>query len=358
MKWVHKIYIIISFTLFLSGCVKKEILDDINLIEAIGFDYAGDGNTLGTILFPIYQPEQPPENKTLTAKALIKKSILQDIQLQAANPIVTGSMEAVLFSKDLATKDGVLELIDAFQRDPGVGSGLYLVVVDGDARELMNGNYGVRGNATFISNLLENNNENEDLPKTNLQQFLFSYYQEGQTPFMPQLRKISDEKIELNGICFFKHGKVVETISADQMFFFRLLADKYSNGLHRVTTKDGEAAVRSIRSSHNFDLTKRSPLEITVKIKAQGIVNEFTGNEVKPDQIKQLEKAFADEIKEESLKLVDTFKEKKIDPVGFGHFVKTRTRNYDLSKWLETDLQNLTVKIVPDVTITEAGVIE
>ncbi|TKC15383.1 Ger(x)C family spore germination protein [Robertmurraya kyonggiensis] len=358
MKWVHKILVIASIAFFLNGCVKKEILDDINLIEAIGFDYAGDGNTSGTILYPIYQPDQPPENKTLTAKALIKKSILQDIQLQAANPIVTGSMEAVLFAKELATKEGVLELIDAFQRDPGVGSGLYLAVVDGEARELMDGNYGVRGNATFISNLLENNIENEDLPKTNLQKFLFSYYQEGQTPFMPQLKKISDEKIELNGVCFFKHGKVVETISSDQMFFFRLLVDKYSNGLHRVKIKDGEAAVRSIRSTHNFDLSKRSPLEITVKIKVQGIVNEYTGNEVKPEQIKQLENAFGEEIKKQSQELVDIFKEQKIDPVGFGHFVKTRKRKYDLSKWLESDLKNLTVKVVPDVTITEAGVIE
>lgn len=349
---------IICILFVLTGCVKKEILDDINLIEAIGFDHANDTETLGTILYPIYQPEKPPENRTLTAKAHINKSILQELQLQSANPIVTGSMEIVLFGKELATKEGVLPLIDPFQRDPGIGSGLYLAVVDGEAKELMEGEYGIRGNATHLSNLIKTNIENEDLPKTNLQKFLFAYYQKGQTPFLPQVKQISKEKVLLNGICFFKHGKVVHTVSPKEMFFFRLLVDKYSNGLHRVKIDEGDAAIRSIRSVHQFKLTNRSPNEITVKLTVHGIINEFTGNKVTPEVIDSLQKAFEKEITEECLKLVDVFKEKKIDPVGFGHFVKTRTRNFDLTDWTDSQFQNLEVEIVPDVTITEAGVVE
>lgn len=358
MKWIHKTLILFCLPLALVGCVEKEILDDINLIEGIGFDYAGEEYIKGTVLFPIYQPDQSPQNKTLTSKAKIKKAILQDIQLQAANPIVTGSMEIVLFGKELATKNGVLELVDAFQRDPGVGSGLYLAVVDGEAQELLEGNYGIRGNATHISNLMENNIKHEDLPKTNLQQFLASYYQVGQTPFMPELKQISKEKVEISGISFLKHGKVVETIHPDQMFFFRLLVDKYSNGMHRVRIDDGEAAVRSIRSVHIFKLTNRSPMEVEVRLKVQGIINEFTGNQVTPKKIDELEKAFEKEIQDECLKLIELFQEKKIDPVGFGHFVKTKTRNFDLSKWTDVEYQKLTVKIKPDVIISEAGVIE
>ncbi|WP_019156212.1 Ger(x)C family spore germination protein [Robertmurraya massiliosenegalensis] len=358
IKFMYKIIFVVCISFVLTGCVKKEILDDINLIEAIGFDHSDDTETIGTILYPIYQPEKPPENRTLTAKAHIKKSILQELQLQSANPIVTGSMEIVLFGKELATNEGVLELIDPFQRDPGVGSGLYLAVVDGQAKELMEGEYGIRGNATHLSNLIKTNIENEDLPKTNLHKFLSAYYQKGKTPFMPQVKQLSKDKVLLNGICFFKHGKVVQTISPKEMFFFRLLVDKYSNGLHRVKIDEGEAAIRSIRSVHVFKLTNRAPMEIIVQLKVHGIINEFTGNKADPPIIKKLEKAFEEEITEQCLMLIDDFKEKKIDPVGFGHFVKTRTRKCDLSDWTDTQFQNLTVKIKPDVTIVEAGVIE
>ncbi|GIN62129.1 germination protein GerYC [Robertmurraya siralis] len=362
MKSIYTAISILCIYLLLTGCVKKEILDEIYLIESIGFDHSKEksnkGMIVGTILYPIYQPDQPPKNKTLTAEAHIKKSVLQEIQLQSANPIVTGSMEIVLFSKELATNEGVLELIDPFQRDPAVGSGLYLAVVDGEAKELMEGNYGIRGNATYFSNLIENNIKNEDLPKTNLHKFLFSYYQKGQTPFMPQLKRISKEKVLLNGICFFKHGKIVHTISPQEMFFFRLLVDKYSNGLHRVKIDEGEAAIRSIRSVHRFKLTNRFPKEVTVQIKVHGIINEYTGTKVTPKVIDSLQKEFEKEIDEECKKLIESFKENKIDPIGFGHFMKTQIRNFDLTDWTDSQFQNLIVKLEPDVTIAEAGVIE
>lgn len=348
----------LCFLLLLSGCVQKEIIDDINLIEAMGFDYVGGGKISGTILYPIYQPDQPPKNVTLTAEHLMKKTILQDIQLQSPNPIVTGSMEVILFSKELSEKEGVLELVDAFQRDPGVGSRLFPTIVDGNSKDLLEGEYGIKGNASHIADLIKNNIEHEDLPKTNLQQFLFDYYQIGKTPFMPQLKQLSKENLEINGISFFRYGKVVETISKEKMFFFKLLVDKYSNGLHRVTVDDDEAAIRNITSVHNFELTSRDPIEITVKIRVNGIINEFTGNELTPKRINKLEHNFEEEIKKECLALFETFLEKDIDPVGFGHYYKTQTRNFDYEKWTNTQYKNLTLKIVPDVIISEAGVIE
>lgn len=359
MTTVVRSIVIILLGVFLGGCVQKEILDDINLIECIGFDHSDEEDKIsGTILFSIYQPDQPPKNRTINAKARMKKTVLQDIQLQSTNPIVTGSMELVLFGKELATKDGVLDLVDPFQRDPGVGTGLHVAVVDGEAKELLEGEYGIKGNATFISDLIKNNIENEDLPKNNLQLFLRGYYTEGGTPFMPQLKQIAKDRIEINGLAFFRYGKIVETIPSEQMFFFKLLVDKFSNGLHRVKIDSDEAAIRSIRSVHNFKLESRSPYEISVDIRVNGIINEFSGNRLTPKKIAELEQRFEDEITKECLKLIDIFKDKEIDPIGFGHFVRTQDRNFDIDKWNEAQYQELIVKINPQVKITEAGVIE
>lgn len=359
MTAIVRSIVIILLGVFLSGCVQKEILDDINLIECIGFDHSDEEDKInGTILFSIYQPDQPPKNTTINAKGRMKKTILQDMQLQSTNPIVTGSMELVLFGKELATKNGILDLVDPFQRDPGVGSGLHVALVDGEAKDLLEGEYGIKGNATFISDLIKNNIENEDLPRTNLQLFLKGYYSEGRTPFMPQLKQLSKDSIELNGIAFFRYGKIVETILPEQMFFFKLLVDKYSNGLHRVKIDGDEAAIRNIRSVHKFKLESRSPFEITVDIRVNGIINEFSGNRLTPKKIAELEQRFEDEITKECLKLISIFKDKEIDPIGFGHFIKTQDRNFDIDKWNEAQYQELIVKIHPKVKITEAGVIE
>jgi spore germination protein len=354
LKLIASVFVAFS----LIGCVKKEILDDISLIEGIGFDYVDKKNILGTVIVPVYLPDQPPKNNTYSAKAEIKKSILQEVQRQTADPIVTGSLAVVLFSKTLSEKVGILPLVDPFQRDPGVGSGLYLAVVDGETRELLSGNYGIRGNATYISNLMEHNIKNEDLPKTNLQLFLADFYQEGKTPFIPQLKQIGKNKLKINGISLLKHGKMVDLIAPEEMFFFKLLVDKYSEGMHRVKIDSGEAAVRSIHSSHNFELTKRNPTEVTIHIKVDGIINEFTGQELTPKTIEGLQKQFEKDIQNESLKLIKRFKDKQIDPIGFGHFVKTQTRNFDFKNWRENQSKNLVVKIKTDVKISESGVIE
>jgi spore germination protein len=334
------------------------VLDDITLVEAIGFDYAGKNKTEGTILFPVYLPNQPPKNETYSSKALIKKTILQDIQRQVPDPIVTGSIEIILFGSELAEKEGVLELVDAFQRDPGVGSRIFIVTVDGTAKELLEGNYGVRGTATNLSRLIEHNIKQEDVPKTNLQKFLFEYYQDGRTPFLPQLKQIENDKVELNGISLFKFGKTIDFIPPEKMFFFKLLVDKYSEGLHRVEIKEGEAAIRSIRSSHKFKLTNRNPMEVDINIELEGIINEFTGNRLTVAIKNKLQKKFEREINEECMKLIKEFMDKQIDPVGFGHFVKTQTRNFDFKKWNEEQYPKLVVNIHSNVKINEAGVIE
>jgi spore germination protein len=340
------------------GCVQKEVLDDVSLIEGIGFDYVDKKNILGTVLIPVYLPDQPPKNTTFSAKAEIDKSIMQNIQRQTADPIVTGSLEVALFSKTLTEKLGILPLVDVFQRDPGVGSGMYLAVVDGETKELLAGQYGVRGNATYISNLMDHNIQNEDMPKSNLQLFLADFYQEGKTPFIPQLKKIAKNKLQINGISLLKHGKMVDLIAPKEMFFFKLLVDKYSEGMHVVKIDSGEAAVRSIRSSHNFKLTKRNPTVVTIHIKVDGIINEFTGQELTPKTMQELQQQFEKDIKAECLKLIERFKDKQIDPIGIGHFVKTQTRNFDFNNWRKNQYKDLVVKIKSDVKITESGVIE
>ena len=328
MKPILKLFRYICLVLILTGCVKKEILDEISLIEGVGFDYVDKKNIQGTVVIPVYLPDQPPKNITYTAKAEIKKSILQDIQRQAGDPIVTGSIEVVLFSKELSEKLGILPLVDAFQRDPGVGSGLVLAVVDGETKDLLNGQYGIRGNATYISKLMEHNSRNEDLPKSNLQLFLSDFYQKGKTPYLPIIKKIKKDKMEISGISLIKNGKMIDQLKPNEMFFFKLLVDKYSEGLQRVKIDAGEAAVRSIHSSHNFEFTKRNPTEVTIHLKIDGIINEFTGQELTPKLMYKVQKQFEKDVQKECLKMIQRFKEKEIDPIGFGHFVKTQNPKF------------------------------
>lgn len=346
----------ILITLVLSGCVEKQILDDLSIESAIGFDLHDDNKILGTALVPNYQPDHAVKNVTYTTVGEMNRELFVEMQRQTADPLVIGSLEVVLFGEKLAEK-GVIDLIDALQRDASIGERLFLAVADGKSNELLEQSYGQGGNATFISNLIEHNINQRDVPTTNLHMFIFDFFQKGKDPFLPKLKKIGKDKLEINGISLFKQDKVVDFIPANKMFFFKLLVDKYSLGSYNIDVKSEQAAVRNIKSNKRMDLTKKNPPEITIHIKIKGAVQEYTGDKLTPKQIKEIEKNLEKTVSKESLKLINHFKEIGVDPLGLGHYAKTRTRKFDQKKW-EENYKQLAVKVKTEANIIEAGVIE
>jgi spore germination protein len=348
--------------LFLTGCVQKEILDDIAIEIARGYDWKEEDKIQGTMLVYNFQPDKSIENTTLTTTATTSRELVNRLQEQSPDPLSEGSLEVFLFGKKLAN-EGLIDYLDAPIRNASIGARLFLVTVDGEAKELLSGNYGSRGNAIFISNLLLHNIKYENLPKTNLQLFFRDYYQFGKTGFLPQLRKIDDNKLELSGISFFKTDKIklADTLEPEKMFFFKLLVDFFSEGSHKVQLEGNEAVVRSISSHRKMKITKRDPFSVNVHIKIRGIVREYTGPETMTTKIiTKYEKAMEEEITKECEALIKRFQEHTIDPVGFGFFIKTRTRGFNTKQdWEESDIyKNLTVKVKTDVKIVESGVIE
>ncbi|MDQ0200515.1 Ger(x)C family spore germination protein [Neobacillus ginsengisoli] len=347
---------LIVVTIVLAGCVQKEILDDVNLETGSAYDYVGN-KIRGTALVPVYLPDKHVENKTFTASSTLSRDFLRDVQRQSPDPLVTGSLKVVLFGERLSRK-GILELMDAFQRDPSIGAGLYLAVTEGEAKDIIEGNYGKRGNAVYLSNLIRHNMLTKDVPKTNLQRFLFDFYQKGKTPYLPRIRSIEEDQIEISGMSFFNIGRVVDTVPASKMFYFKLLVDNYSKGTLKVKVGKESAAIESIRSKYKMQLAARNPLTVNVQLKVKAVLNEYSGERVTSKEINQIETNLHKNIEVECEKLIKRFQAEDIDPVGFGHFVKSRTRGFNFKKWENVDYQHLKVNVHADVSITESGVIE
>lgn len=346
--------------LILSGCVKKEILDDIGIEMARAYDWVNEETIEGTSLVYNVQPDKSVENTTFTAEATTSRDLFNKLQKQSPDPLSEGSIEMFLFSKELAT-NGISDYLDAPQRNASIGERLYLAVVDGKAKEALTGDFGKRGNAIYLSTLIEHNVESEDVPRTNLQLFFHDHYQLGKTPFLPQIKKLNDQVLAINGLSLFK-GKgmrVVDTIELDKMFFFKLLVDKFSEGAHKIKMSEDEGVIRSINSKNKMKITKRSPFEITITIKITGVLKEFTGQKLTPTELKNMEKILSDSVKKECEALIKRFQEKKIDPVGLGFFIKTKTKGFDLTNWEDgSQYQSLKVNVKTNVDIVESGVIE
>ncbi|WP_409251904.1 Ger(x)C family spore germination protein [Bacillus sp. SCS-153A] len=363
---MKKIIVYSLLIVLLSGCVQAEILDDLNIETAKGYDVAGEKLIRGTALYPRYMADKKIENVTLTAEAESTREVLNILEKKSEMPLVRGSLENVIISEEMAKK-GMLHIADSLQRDASVGARVLLLISDSTAEEILKGDYGIKGTSDYISKLIDHNMKRGDLAISNLHLFLFTFYQEGQTPYLPIIETTKDKSLGISGIALFKDDKMIDRIGKKNMFYFKLLADKYSEGNQVVKLSEGssglrenvEASVTSLRSKHKIDIKeKATPVEINVTIDLTGIIKEFTGKKLSPPKVQQIEEAMEKDIEERCLNMLKKFQKDGIDPMGFGQRMKHGVRKMDFKKWETEQYPDAKINVKAQVKIMESGTVE
>jgi spore germination protein len=356
MKKFHFFLFSLFCIFFLSGCVQKNVIDDVNIATGMGIDKSGN-QLLGSIMIPVFKPDKSFDNFTFTAKGTIMRDLLSEMQKKASQPIVGGSLD-LAFVGEAVAREGIIRVLDTFLRDPSVGSRLHLAVVDGNAVDIFKGKYGDRGNSAYLTQLLEHNMRGQNLPNSNLHLFLAAFYQKGKDPFLPMLKKAKNNLVTITGLALFKDEKVVSILSENKMFYFKLLVDRHTKGSVKVkATHDGESTVESINSKNKIKLTSRNPYTFSINIKINGLLLEHQERTLKNSELNQIEKRLEKQVNEECINMIKDFQKKEIDPVGFGHIANTKTRNFDFNEWNKS-YKNAQFKVHTDVNIIEVGVVE
>ncbi|MGF2617696.1 Ger(x)C family spore germination protein [Rossellomorea vietnamensis] len=350
----------------LSGCAEQEILDDLNIETAKAYDLADDNLIRATALYPRYSADKQIQNVTLTAEAETTGEVLDLLEKKSELPLVRGSLENVIISEEMARR-GMLHIADSLQRYASVGSRVTILVSDGQAGDILKGNYGNKGTSDYISTLVEHNIKRGDLAESNLHLFLFNYYQKGQTPYLPMIEVEEDNSLDLNGIAIFKKDKMIDKVSKEDMFYFKLLADRHSQGnqVVKLPDEDGdpkkstEASITSLKSTQKIRIDHHStPVSINVLIEIKGIIREFTGDRLTPAKVKKVETQIEKNIVDHCLRMLRNFQDKNVDPIGFGQFQKHGVRKMDFKKWEEEQYPMAEISVTANVDILESGTVE
>lgn len=344
-------------SILLVGCVQPKIIDDINIMSAVGYD-AHEGNKVkGTIIIPVYKADKSISNEQFMAVATQSKAINRKVQQKSADPLENGSIEVILFGKELAEK-GVIDIIDTLERDAKIGSHLLLALVDGEASTVLNKRLGNRGTGTYLNTLLDHNMKSRELPRNNLHLFLFSYYSRVKDPFMPYIELEGDDKVNVKGIALFKDDKVVSYLEDEKMFFFKALMENFRNGSYTFKVEDNYVSLFSLTLDRDYKIKNAlTNPEINIKINLEAHIREYSGNKIDPKMIKKIEKRFANIIEKSCEEMLYDFIKQDIDPVGIGLLAKTQTRKFDYKKWEEAYPKSK-VNITTDVYVSETGIVE
>ncbi|MBY6036766.1 Ger(x)C family spore germination protein [Fictibacillus nanhaiensis] len=355
--------LLIFIALLLNGCVPKQIVDEVQLIHAVGFDELPDTNIKGTIMYPIFNQDGTIEAETLSAVSHTSRYIRSKLNTKSPKTLTTGQLRIVLFNDKFA-KNGILEIVNSLYRDPNVGNRLYMAVVNGSTHELLTNKLTADPlPSMYLTDLIEQNIKSENLPKTNLHVFLYSYYGEGLDPFLPLVRS-GNNNLQLEGIALFRGDKYVGQLDHRESFAFKVLVDGSKTGHYEVQLKKGKqtghAVVRNIKGTTSYKVKKVNGVpEFTVKMKILGEIHEYPPwlNLEQKSDIDLIEKTFTKKVKREAETIIQKFQKLQIDPLGFGDQVRRREKGWDYKKF-KTQYPDMKVNVSTDVEIVESGVIE
>lgn len=334
------VVLIIIFSAVLFGRVPTQILDDVNMESAVGYDYVDENRIKATSVVPVFRPDKSVGNKTFSASDKLSKEILRKMNMSSARQLVNGKLEVALYSKELA-KRGIGDLVDTLQRDPSISERLLMAVVDGETEKLLTKKYGDRDTGVFLSMLIDQNINSGLVPTYNLHHFLNSFYSKLSDPFLPVIGQ-KGEGVHIKGIALFKNDYYLKTLPEDQLFIFKALLEQLKLAIYNLRLEEDEyVAIENINSKHKIQVqnVKHTP-EIAIQLKVKGIIREKMGKRTNKEELNYIKKQMKEQLERQGTEMIRSFQKANIDPLGLGKEVRSRKRNFNTQKWLEQYPQN------------------
>ncbi|HEF5709828.1 TPA: Ger(x)C family spore germination protein [Bacillus cereus] len=342
--------------IFMTGCLQKSLIDDVQLIQGVVYDTKKDKLKV-TIVCPVQQKGHKVQVFENIANTV--KQGRENASFESAQPFASGQLRVALFTEKLAKKD-ITVAYDTLLRDSSIGHAIYLGVLEGNGYDLFSGKYQNNFNvAIYIKNLLEHNMETGSLPYDNLHYNSNRYYKVGQDNFMPILKKQKD-KIKIQGIALFNEETYVGKLEPKEMFVFRGLLEKHRLNSQEFKSHGGYVLINNIRSTPSYYVRIKNGkpsfyIQVKVNARLQEVSKRISLEDKKNFEIitKDIEK----QLNTDSKKLLKKLQNLNVDPLGLGSKFKQRYKSFELKEWNKI-YKTVPVKVKYIVNIENSGVVE
>ncbi|MGE6378459.1 Ger(x)C family spore germination protein [Peribacillus muralis] len=348
---------IFTFILLFYNSIETMILEDIQHVSAIGYDYVDDDRMKGTAAAPFYPAgiNVEPLDAFFTAEGHTFLDILQKQQLESQRKLVTGRLQNFLISKELA-KHGVAELTDPLGRSTDIGRDVYMAVVDGSVEDLLTFKYSnAPTSAEYLSDFMERNLK-DIIPKPTVHIFLEQYNGFVQDPFLPMIEKKHDH-IRYKGLALFKGDHYVGELSDKESYLFTLLYEKTKTGTDQISLKNKKyIAIQNIRSKVKYKVSgSQDDPRVDVHVSFLGEVKDAPSISMGEDTLKEMEQEWSKGTTQRANKMMNKFQKLEVDPLGITEKVRSHFRNFDKKAW-EERYPTVPVEFHMKIRITNTGI--
>ncbi|MEW9050560.1 MAG: Ger(x)C family spore germination protein [Neobacillus sp.] len=360
-----KLLTILLCVLLTAGCAQKKIIDDLALINAVGYDKTNNKEEplKVTVTFPMISKDGQYDRKTITVYGKSSKEAKGKVRYQTNLLLESGQLRVALFGSELA-KEGLVPYVDTIVRDPSIGSRVMLALGKNEANDILTLQINNEGqNATYLEQFITKLNIESRAVHYNIHQFLRDYYDDGIDPVMPVF-KVEKKNIAFDGVGLFqgdKLKKILNTSDTNILFLLRKKVKHGNIGLEIETKEEKKAHIMLsyVQTTHRIKvkMEKDKPV-VTIYLKVVGDILEYMGKDdlTDPKIKKEAENSISDELNKQGEEMIKQLQGLQVDPLGVGGYVRNKM-NY--KEWKEIDwydlYKDMNIGLKMEVKINSSG---
>lgn len=362
-----------GLAVLVSGCWDRQELNQRTLMLALGID-RGPKPGLLTVSAEIAVPggiplgtgqaggggrPRPPTTVMASTGHTVEEAIAH-LSSRLEWPVFLGHVRVVAVSEEVA-RQGMGTILDVLRRNPQIRRLLWLVVTEGEARQLLDASPPTEQVPIFfVINQLDTQSRAGTFPRLDLGEFAIRAVNPGEDPAAPVLQVRKDD-IQWNGLAVFRHDRMVGKLPPDETRTAFALA---SSGPDRaeIEMKMDKSRVRIRHFSRETRLTPVVTPEgprMSVTVRLESNVVEVAGpmETSSPSVLQRIQRAAQEDEERRLRQVLSRLQRLGVDVLGYGEVFRARLPEVWKSMEGTSYFRTLPVDLQVDVTIRRVGMV-
>lgn len=382
-KWLFLIFILFGTTLT-SGCWDKKELNDIAIVSAVGIDKSKEGNLMGS--FQMINPGNvtgalqgggsgdSPSTTVFTSTGDSVVELDRHASIKVSRFMYLPHANLVVISEELAKEEGIIPILDAFDRSPSFRTTTNLVIArDVMAKDIVETLTVIdKVSAEKVIKTLKSTEElHGESISVNIQDVIKGLVSTGREPVISGITikknrekegKIENTKTsivganpETAGIAIFKNGKLVDWLNGEKAKGALWVLGKIKSTNIYIDWKNKKDAIsyQVVREKTNVKVKmKKGKPTMIINVRAEGDIRESNVpiDLSDPHVLLDIEKKLEKDLKKQMEAVIVQAQKNKADIFGFGE----RVHQSNPKEWkrIEKDWQDVSFpKVKVDVKV-------
>lgn len=349
-----KMYVSIFLVCFLlSGCANREIIDQIKIVQSLGFDVQGD-TFKASASYASYQKKE--RLRLITAEAQTFSGIWIPHNKQSDDHIVAGQVRTLVISEKFARRS-IQDLASSLLRDPVMSNNATIVISKQDVSTIMSET--LKNPPFDLTDQINQNMKNGNTPFSNVHLVLDQYYGEGQDVYLPILDQDKNGLIRLDGVGVFKEDKLRLILNDKESLMLKLLKDKTKTmtGAYEFLGRENEPIYfKILHGKNNITLKQNGSVVISLKLHIQLREIPKTKSSVSKSELLELKHEIEQHFTSGISDMLKKFQMNAVDPIGFGEIYRSNNRNWNEQEYKNKTYPNIKFEVNTEINISHSGV--